>query len=285
MKRIMTEALRNGQGPIYFGSPERMYGYVDLFADTFLFEYVYQNKRLYLSPNAEGQMDPFALEQILKDHKKHPPKKGEIRNFEFCMGKTENLYRWYNCELTAQWKGGGTRPVKIIGKVQDITESKAKGERLLLCLSGDRASGILNKTIFEHRVNAFLKRNRHGWLCAIDMRNLKDRNNRTADGMTGLLRSTYPEPDLIAHKNSRFLVFTAAEDAKVRAEAFLYKAENMLSKEGKTLSAHIGIVSVSGEKRENCQRLLKRADRALVHLGKSGKSRIAVFKDDKWEID
>ena len=117
MKRIMAEGPGNGHGPVYFGSPERMYGYVDLFADMFFFEYVYQNKRLYLSPNAEGQMNPFALEQILKDHKKHPPKKGQIRNFEFCMKKAGNLYCWYNCELTARWKDKDAGPIKIIGKI------------------------------------------------------------------------------------------------------------------------------------------------------------------------
>ena len=65
-----------------FSETEQMYRNISLFKDTVLFEYYYKDGRLYLSPNASGQIDFRTFGRILAKHRDNAPKDGEIRSFE-----------------------------------------------------------------------------------------------------------------------------------------------------------------------------------------------------------
>ena len=142
-----------------FSETEQMYRNMNLFKDTVLFEYYYMDGRLYLSPNARGQIDLRTFGRILVMHKDNPPKDGEIRSFEFCLGKRGDPYHWCSCRLTAQWEEGIGNPLKLIGKLQDITVLKAREEQLLLQSLKDGLTGLYNKMAFEYRVEEKIK----GW--------------------------------------------------------------------------------------------------------------------------
>jgi len=119
-----------------------MYRNINLFKDTVLFEYSYMDKRLYLSPNAKGQIDFPTFERILIKHRDNAPQEGEIRSFEFCLGKMGEPYHWCSCKLTAQWEERAEYPVKLIGKLQDIPGLKAREEQLLLQSLKDGLTGL-----------------------------------------------------------------------------------------------------------------------------------------------
>lgn len=284
----------NGHEPVYFGQTDRMYRLMDLFTDTVLFEYSYQKKRLYLSPNAEGQIDQFAFERFFKRHRENPPKSGEVRCFEFCLGKGGEPYHWCSCKLIAEWEDKAVQPLRIIGKLQDITGIKEREEQLLLQSIKDGLTGVFNKTAFEYRVGELLKNGCQGWLCMMDIDNFKEINDhfghltgdRILAQLGGILCGLYPEPDLIGRiGGDEFVVFTAVDDVHERAETLLYKVENILSKEDGRLSVSIAIVSTTGKRGENYQRLFSRADRAMYRAKKAGKNRIAFFKDNIWHFN
>uniref|UniRef100_UPI000B066870 hypothetical protein n=1 Tax=Clostridium sp. NkU-1 TaxID=1095009 RepID=UPI000B066870 len=60
-----------------FSETEQMYRNINLFKDTVLFEYSYIDRRLYLSPNAKGQIDLLAFERILHKHRDNAPQEGD----------------------------------------------------------------------------------------------------------------------------------------------------------------------------------------------------------------
>ncbi|GLC83069.1 GGDEF domain-containing protein [Lacrimispora brassicae] len=272
-----------------FSETEQMYRNMSLFKDTVLFEYYYMDGRLYLSPNARGQIDLRTFGRILVKHKDNPPKGGEIRSFEFCLGKRGEPYHWCSCRITAQWEAGTGSPLKLIGKLQDITGLKAREEQLLLQSLKDGLTGLYNKMAFEYRVEEKLKDGGWGWLCMIDIDNFKEINDcfghlagdRILMQVGGMLCDIYPEPDLVGRVGGdEFVVFTEEGNVRERAENLLNRVEEIIPEERGHLSISIGIVPSTGKQGEDYQKLFSRADRAMYQAKQSGKNRIAVFYED-----
>ncbi len=271
-----------------FSETEQMYKNMSLFKDTVLFEYSYIDGKLYLSPNAQGQIDLLTFEQVFAKHRNNAPKDGEIRSFEFCMGKMGEPYHWCSCKLTAQWGAGTDRPVKLIGKLQDITGLKAREEQLLLQSLKDGLTGLYNKMAFEYRVEEILKDGGWGWLCMIDIDNFKEINDcfghlagdQILMQVGGMLCDIYPEPDLVGRVGGdEFVVFTAEENVRKKAKDLLARVEKIIPEEKGHLSISIGIVPSNGTEGEDYQKLFSRADQAMYQAKQAGKNRIAVFCD------
>lgn len=269
-----------------FSETEQMYRNIGFFKDTVLFEYSYMDERLYLSPNARGQIDLRTFGRILAKHRDNAPKDGEIRSFEFCLGKMGEPYHWCGCKLTAQWADRTSGPVKLIGKLQDITGLKAREEQLLLQSLKDGLTGLYNKTAFEYRVEEKLKDGGWGWLCMIDIDNFKEINDcfghlagdRILMQVSGMLCDIYTEPDLVGRVGGdEFVVFTTKENVREMAENLLDKVEKIIPEERGHLSVSIGIVSITENGGEDYQKLFSRADRAMYQAKQAGKNRIAFL--------
>lgn len=292
-RRLEGRSTENRHESFCFSQTEQMYRNMNLFTDTVLFEYSYPDKRLYFSPNAEGQIDQPTFERFFKKHRDNAPRDGEIRSFEFCLGKAGEPYHWCSCKLMAEWEDRTSVPVRLIGKLQDITGLKAREEQLLLQSIKDGLTGVFNKMAFEYRVEEKLKSGRKGWLCMIDIDNFKEINDcfghpagdRILMQVGGMLCDIYPEPDLVGRVGGdEFVVFTSEGNVHERAENLLNKVECIVPEDEGRLSVSIGIVSSSGKKGENYQKLFTRADRAMYHAKQAGKNRIAFFKDNIWHL-
>lgn len=271
-----------------FSETEQMYKNISYFKDTILFEYSYMDRKFYLSPNAQGQIDLQTFEEILLKHRDKAPQEGEIRSLEFCLGKMGEPYYWCSCKLMALWQQGTSGPIKLIGKLQDISGLKAREEQLLLQTLKDGLTGLYNKMAFEYRVEEKLKGGGWGWLCMIDIDNFKEINDcfghlagdRILMQVGGILCDVYPEPDLVGRVGGdEFVVFTTDKNVQERAEKLLNMVENIIPKEKGHLSVSIGIVPSAGKSGENYQKLFSKADRAMYQAKQAGKKRIALLND------
>ncbi|MEY8355872.1 GGDEF domain-containing protein [Lachnospiraceae bacterium 54-53] len=292
-RRLEGRSMENEHESFCFSHTEQMYRNMDLFSDTILFEYSYPDKSLFLSPNAEGQIDRLSFERFFTKHRDNAPRAGEVRTFEFCLGKSGEPYHWCCCKLIAQWEERSALPARLIGKLQDITGQKAREEQLLLRSIKDGLTGVFNKMAFEYRVEEKLKGGGQGWLCMIDIDNFKEINDcfghpagdRILMQVGGMLCDIYPEPDLVGRVGGdEFVVFTSEESVHERAEELLGKVERIVPEEEGRLSVSIGIVSSSGKRGEDYQKLFSRADRAMYHAKQAGKNRIALFHDNIWQL-
>ncbi len=285
-KGIIQESFR-------FSQAEQLYGNMSFFTDTVLFEYSYPEKRLYLSANAKGQINLQAFERFFMKHRDNAPNEGEMRSFEFSMAKKGEPFHWCCCNLTAIWEDKKTAPLKMIGKLQDISGSKAREEQLLLKSLKDGLTGVYNKSAFEYRVDELLKGDSESWLCMIDIDNFKEINDSyghpTGDRILmkvgGMLCDLFPEPDLVGRVGGdEFVVFTSEPDVYKRAEKLLKRAKKSVPEGEGRLSVSIGIVCSTGKKEENYQRLFSQADRAMYYAKQAGKNRIASYHDNIWQV-
>lgn len=284
--RLEGQSKDNEQEPFRFNQTENVYRNLSLFPDTVMFEFSYSDRQLYLSPNTEKQIDVMWFERLFSKCRDNAPKAGEIYSFEVCMGKAGEPYHWCSCKLVATWESHMSVPVKLIGKLQDITGLKAREEQLILQSSKDGLTGVYNKKAFEYRVEEQLKENEQGWFCMIDIDNFKEINDcyghPTGDRMLveigNLLCNIFPEPDLIGRAGGdEFAVFTTARDVYERAEQILEKVEKIAENDEAGLSVSIGIVTASGLCGEGYRDLFTKADCAMYEAKNGGKNRIAFF--------
>lgn len=282
------EKSTNEENTIYYSQADQFYNNMSLFTDTVLFEYSYIDKKLYLSTNAKGQFDEATFQCFFMKQKENTPKKGEIRSVEFCLGKKGEPYHWCSCKLMSIWEDRQESPVKLIGKLQDITGVKAREKQLLRQSIKDGLTGVYNKMAFEYRIKEKLKIGSKGWLCMIDIDNFKEINDcyghPTGDliltQVGRILCDIYQKPDLVGRVGGdEFVIFTSNEHAKEQAEKFLSKVKKIVTEKACCISASIGIVPSMEKSGEDYQNLFLKADRAMYHAKQSGKNRIAFFDD------
>lgn len=276
-----------------FSQAEQLYGNMSLFTDTVLFEYSYPEKRLYLSANAKGYINLQAFQHFLSKHTDNAPKEGEMRSFEFSLGKIGEPFHWCSCKLTSIWEEKKTAPLKLVGKLQDISGLKAREEQLLLKSIKDGLTGVYNKSAFEYRVDELLSDEMESWLCMIDIDNFKEINDcyghptgdRILMKVGGMLCDLFPEPDLVGRVGGdEFVVFTSGSNVYKRAEKLLKRAKKAVPDGEGRLSVSIGIVSSAGKKEINYQKLFSQADRAMYYAKQAGKNRIASYHDNFWQV-
>lgn len=292
-RQLERDGKGKGQGSFCLSQTEELYGNMSFFTDTVLFEYSYPERRLYLSANAEGHINLPIFERFFVKHRDNVPKEGEMRSFEFSLGKKGEPFHWCSCKITAVWEEKKKTPLKMIGKLQDISGSKAREDQLLLKSLKDGLTGVYNKSAFEYLVDDLLKSGTESWMCMIDIDNFKEINDcyghpagdRILMKVGGMLCDLFPEPDLVGRVGGdEFVVFTSGDDAYVRAEKLLKQAKKAVSEGEGRLSVSIGIVSSTGKGEENYQKLFSKADRAMYYAKQAGKNRIASFYNNIWQV-
>ena len=283
-KEFVDGSTQNEYKFFHYSESDHLYRNISHFADTVLFEYTYQDRQLYLSANAKGQLNLPAFKNFFETYRDNAPRFGEILSTEICLGDSGEPYHWCSCKLSTKWEEGKNYPVSLIGKLHDITCLKKREEQLLLQSIKDGLTGVYNKTAFEYRVEERLKGGRSGWLCMIDIDNFKEINDsfghpagdRILEQVGRMLCHIFPEPDLIGRVGGdEFVVFTSAGDVNDKAQCLLDMVESIVPEEEGRLSASIGIVSSLGKKKEEYQELFSRADRAMYLAKESGKNQVA----------
>lgn len=263
---------------------DRLYGDMRLFEDTVFFEYSYSDEGIYLSPNAGENIDGSVLEDIFAEYKENPPGEGNVQSFEFQMGKAGEPYCWCGCKLIAEWSKEGDSPVRLIGKLQDISGLKAREEQILLQSAKDGLTGVLNKTAFQYRVEERLKEGKAGWLCMLDIDNFKEINDRFGHlagdeilmELGKLLCSMYPEPELVGRVGGdEFVIYTQQENIRTQAELLLKNIRKLSPDKNCRLSVSIGVVGGQTGNHSNYQTLFRNVDEAMYSAKEAGKNRIA----------
>lgn len=266
---------------------DRLYEHMGLFEDTILFEYSYLDERIYLSPNAKGRIDGSILEDIFAEYKENPPGEGNVESFEFQMGKTGEPYFWCSCKLAVEWSREGNRPVRLIGKLQDISGLKAREEQLLLQSTMDGLTGVLNKTAFKYMVEERLKEGMGGWLCMLDIDNFKEINDRFGH-LTGdeilmwlgkLLCSMYPEPELVGRAGGdEFVIYTQQENIRAQTELLLENIRKLSPVKSCRLSVSIGVAGCESGEGSDYQKLFLKVDEAMYSAKEAGKNQIVFWQ-------
>lgn len=276
-------------GVIYIGQRERrmsLYEKLNEFGDTILFEYLFRDGSIHLSPNAAGQVELPVIELGLERYIKIPPSEGEKRTFEFRMRASDETYHWCVCNLITEYDKR-KRPVRLIGKLDDISEQKRREERLLVQSTRDGLTRVYNKTAFEYMAEEVLREGSCGYLYMIDIDNFKEVNDqfghlagdRILIKIGELLRDIFRDSDLIGRVGGdEFVVYSEETkgEAMNKAEQLLKAVADFMPEEGKNISVSIGIASSFG-KGESYSELFSHADQAMYRAKQEGKNRIACY--------
>lgn len=265
------------------GKNEQLYERLSEFKDTVLFEYDCCDGNLRVSPNAAGQVELPVIRQGLERFAKMPPRKGEKCTFEFRMRTADETYHWCVCSLIAEY-GKDRKPVRFIGKLDDISEQKKREEKLLFQSTRDGLTCVYNKTAFEYMVGDVLRQGSRGFLYMIDIDNFKEVNDRFGH-LAGdkllikigeLLRDIFRDSDLIGRVGGdEFVVYSEEGKAEKKAERLLKAVSDFIPEEGHPISVSIGIAPSSGE--GEYLELFAKADQAMYRAKQAGKNRIAYF--------
>ena len=277
-------------GVIYSGQRERiasLYEKLGEFGDTVLFEYLFRDGSIHLSPNAAGQVELPVIELRLKRYTKTPPSEGEKSTFEFRMRSSDETYHWCVCSLITEYDKR-KQPVRLIGKLDDISEQKRREEKLLVQSSRDGLSRVYNKTAFEYMAGETLRDGSCGYLYMIDIDNFKEVNDqfghlagdRILIKIGELLRDIFRDSDLIGRVGGdEFVVYSeeTRDGAMSRAERLLKAVADFMPEEGRNISVSIGIALSSGK--EGYSELFSHADHAMYQAKQEGKNRIAYYNE------
>lgn len=267
---------------------EALYQELAEFTDTVLFEYSYGSGNLHFTSNALGQMEPPAVWRALDKYIKDPPEPGIIECFEFRMRAAAEEYHWCICHVKTEY-GRGSEPVRLIGKLDDISKQKKREEQLLLQSTRDGLTGVYNKTAFEYVMEETLKREHQGHLYMIDIDNFKEVNDQYGHSagdkilikIGELLREIFRDSDLIGRVGGdEFVVYSEHRDIEERASKLLCAISEFIPEEGQRISVSIGIAASTGKNGEGYRELFVRADRAMYRAKQDGKNRIAFYEED-----
>lgn len=262
-----------------------LYCELEKFTDTVLFEYRFVDGSIFFTPNASKQIEIPVLRNALEKYVKLPPAPEEIRSFELRLKTEAEEYRWCICHIRAEYDEQ-KMPVRLIGKLDDISILKAREEQLLLQSTRDGLTGVYNKTAFELVMDETLKKGSPGFLYMIDIDNFKEVNDQYGHPagdkilikIGGLLRELFRDSDLIGRVGGdEFVVYSECGETKERASKLLTAIADWVPEEGKGISVSIGIAASTGDVDEEYQELFSRADQAMYRAKQEGKNRIACY--------
>lgn len=264
-----------------------LYQELDCFTDTVMFDYGYESRSMRFTANAEGQMELSAFKGALEKYIKDPPGPGLIECFEFRMRTAEEEYHWCICRIKAEYNTKH-KPVRLIGKLDDISRQKKREEQLLLKSTRDGLTGVYNKKAFEYVMEETLKRGSRGHLYMIDIDNFKEVNDQYGH-LAGdkilvkigkLLREIFCDSDLIGRVGGdEFVIYSEQGDTVERAGKLLHAIAEFIPDEGRRISVSIGIAASEGKNGGEYQELFVRADRAMYRAKQEGKNRIVCDEE------
>lgn len=268
-------------------SAPSLYRELEKFTDTVLFEYRCGDGTICFTPNASKRIEIPVLKRALDKYVQLPPAPGECRSFEFRLMAELEDFRWCVCHIRAEYDEA-EQPVRLIGKLDDISMLKAREEQLLFQSTRDGLTGVYNKTAFEYKMEEILRNGGRGYLYMIDIDNFKDVNDQYGHPagdkilvkIGALLREYFRESELESELIGRvggdeFVVYSESGGAKEKAEKLLKAITEFVPEEGNGVSVSIGIAAGMGA--EEYQELFSRADQAMYRAKQEGKNRIACY--------
>lgn len=281
--------------------------------DCGLWEYDIKGKRLIQSRKLEGKWSNNNLtvenyrEQMREWNLVHPE---DIQVFEdFCdsldRGKAHIMYEmrmlrdngkfaWLRQEGNTVYDGNGT-PVKVVGRVTDITREKTDRELLEKEVTKDALTGLYNKEVARKMIEKRMMDpdEKDSVLMLIDLDDFS-RINETYGRVYGdvvlestanIIYSNFKAKDIVSRiSGDVFLVYCPHFGDEARLGKHIDKMllqfrEFMEERDGHKYSFSVG-AALFPKDGGNFEELYKNADIALYHAKKNGKNQYAVYQKD-----
>lgn len=216
---------------------------------------------------------------------------------EFRLIQSDGEEVWYFCRCSVLYDAEET-PVRIIGKLTDITRHKLQIDELSHLAQRDQLTGLYNKTATESRIKETLKMRRlHDDKCVlmiVDIDNFKNINDRLGHlygdaVLTQLaehLKQLFRSDDVVGRVGGdEFFVFLKSYrtidvvQAKAREICALFHKTYSEGDTFVTISASIGI-ALCPEDGMDFGELYKKADAALYDAKAAGKNTFSFYAVD-----
>jgi two-component system cell cycle response regulator len=147
----------------------------------------------------------------------------------------------------------------------------------------DALTGTRNRRYLVDEGQRFLASIPNGWVMIIDLDHFKSINDtqghlmgdKVLMAMGELLNRSFDDGLPARFGGEEFVAIAHGADMPMRAEA-LRKAVEQLNPAGISVTVSIGLVSVASYPRENLNKLLSRADKALYTAKAAGRNRICI---------
>ena len=225
---LLVYSACRGKAAVLAADRERYYLFSRL-AGAWLLEFDYVGCRMWISGAGDGILlrpqppgrffslfhpdDRAKLAELLR----RPPEAGQEATLECRVRLPGGAYFWHECRSIALFDRH-SRPVRLMARLENIQNRKAREESLLMRSSLDPLTGLLNKSAAALRVDEFLssRASRTGALFMLDLDNFKSINDiygHTAGDQALLLtaqvlREHFRGGDMIARVGGdEFLVF------------------------------------------------------------------------------
>lgn len=281
--------------------------------DCGLWEYDIKGKRLIQSRKLEGKWSNDNLtvenyrEQIREWNLVHPE---DIQVFEdFCdsldRGKAHIMYEmrmlrdngkfaWLRQEGNTVYDGNGT-PVKVVGKVTDITREKADRELLEREVTKDVLTGLYSMEVARKMIEKRIMdpEESDSVLMLIDLDDFSGINetygrvygDAVLESTANIIYSNFKAKDIVSRiSGDEFLVYCPHFGDEARLGKHIDKMllqfqEFMEEGDGHKCSFSVGAALFPRDGR-NFEELYNNADIALYHAKKSGKNQYTVYQKD-----
>lgn len=204
---------------------------------------------------------------------------------------------WYLCRYNVLTNSSGL-PVRIVGKLIDITRHKIQIDELSHLAQHDQLTGLYNKTYTESLIKEIMKnRCKNDYqlaLLIVDIDNFKDINDRLGHlygdvvltQLAEKLHSLFRSDDIVGRiGGDEFFVlmknYTSTEILKKRANEICTVFHKTYSQGSTfvTISGSIGI-ALCPDHAVSFDSLYRKADAALYHSKASGKNTFSIYTDN-----
>lgn len=218
---------------------------------------------------------------------------------EFRIRTIDNDYFW--CRVrTVPIFGKDSKPVKLVGLIQDIDDSKKKEDELIQRADYDLLSQLFNRLAFESRVTQLIMKKHRFALMYIDIDDFRRYNTKyghefgdrviqfigskinKAIGKSGFAGRVGGDEFIICISSPSMLPFVdaAAEQVGEELKSGLRVRESDVPVE---VQCSIGIVFYP-DHAESYEELSARADKAMYTVKHSGKNSYAIASDSDLEV-
>ncbi len=281
---------------------QRRYTALSNFSDTVLFEYSFDTDTVTFTPNVMRLLPldgPVLTRLSTREFETLLPK--SVRKFRDALAAMEHSTEdcqlelgfvgtdgkpfWCECQVQALDNGKG--PKTLIGKLQDISQSKTKEQKLIEQNRTDPLTGLMNRVGFEKYVMSLLRRGDKGYFFMLDVDNFKrinDTQGHDAGDMVlrrigRILQEVFRSDDCAGRiGGDEFVIYMRDVPDPGPAKA---KAETILSmlKEPSSVECTVSIgIAPSGD--VEYEELYKQADSAMYKAKHLGKNQYYVFEEN-----